>query len=73
MTTPENDARAQVDDEASGSEQGGEALHDMGGDIGPTPSGARGGGGLGPAAVREEQELHARLDREDSDPGQADG
>lgn len=35
-------------------------LHDMGGDTGPTPSGSRGGGGLGPSAVRETEEREAR-------------
>ena len=31
-------------------------LHDLGGDIGPSPSGNRGGGGLGPQEVREADE-----------------
>lgn len=57
MTTPD-------DDDTSGTEP----LHDMGGDIGPTPSGARGGGGLGPSDVREELARNDRLDREDGDP-----
>lgn len=43
-------------------------LHDLGGNTGPSPSSSRGGGGLGPSAVREADERA----REDEQREQAD-
>ena len=51
MSTPDEPAREESP-EAPGV-SGDARLHDLGGDIGRSPSGSRGGGGLGPSAVRE--------------------
>ena len=57
MTGPDS---AQQDPEGTSAEvpgvSGDARLHDLGGDIGPSPSGSRGGGGLGPQEVREMQQ-----------------
>lgn len=60
-----SDSQTQQDQAQQDQARQDQALHDMGGDIGPTRSGSRGGGGLGPAEVRQKEELNDRLDRKD--------
>ncbi len=60
---PEPESAQQQDPQGQSPEvpgvSGDARLHDLGGDIGSTPSSSRGGGGLGPQEVREADE-HAR-------------
>ena len=63
-TSPEDaspDQREAAGDPPDAPGVGGDArLHDLGGEIGPTSPSSRGGGGLGPAEVREADERAAR-------------
>ena len=56
MTTPDDEPATGPGTEPSPEAPGvgGDArMHNLGGDIGRSPSGSRGGGGLGPSEVRE--------------------